>query len=638
MLNFFALFLTGAGGVVNKAVMHMVFGRWAGGKKPLENGIRNAVTAMMAGVILLTAGCRVSGPDALLQGEQLIRAGKFPQAIAKLQIAIAALPRHAQAWNHLGLAYHGARHYPEALAAYRQALALDPNLAAARFNLGSLWMEQNNPAAAVPELTIYTRMQPDSAAGWLKLGLAQFQARQTALGVPALTTALRLQPVNPEAWNALGLIALEKTKHAEALACFTAALKCQTNYAPALLNRAIVLHQYAGNRPLALQTYREYVRLTPPPPNGAQIREIILQLEQELAPAAARTMPSPATLSNPAALLRLGTNQVVSDTLTPPIAVATVPVRTNAGANLVLATNAPRKNIPLVAVFRTNLSANLTREAPAPRRLATPAVVKTNIVATPLPEPTPPSSGALATASSMPATNLLPDARKPAEPAPAAPAVSGKEPVGAEKPAPSITLTQAVVAEAPAPVPPPQPARPPVVRTSSGLATYPYRSPAVPPQGDRVKAAQWVREGVQLQREGHWNEAVAAYQKASEADPAFFDAHHRLGMTAQASGLLPQALLEYEIALAIDPASAEARYNFALTLQKANYPRDAATELERLLAARPADGRVHLLLANLYARELRQKNLARSHYRQLLELDPQNDQAPVIRAWLAANP
>ena len=612
----------------------MVFGRWAGGKKPLESGIRNAVTAMMAGAILLTAGCRLSGPDALLQGEQLIRAGKFPQAIAKLKIATAALPRHAQAWNHLGLAYHGARQYPEALAAYRQALVLDSHLAAARFNLGSLLLEQNNPAAAVPELTTYTLLQPSSAAGWLKLGLAQFRARQTALGVPALNTALRLQPVNPEAWNALGLIALEKNKHPEALACFTSALKCQTNYAPALLNRAIVLHQYAKNHALALQTYREYTRLTPPPPNLAQVQDIILQLDQEMAPVASRTMPAPATSSNSAALFKLGTNQAVSNTLTTPIA---GPIGSGR-------TNAPRKNIPLVAIVRSNVSANLTLENPASRKITAPTVaVRTNAAAPPVREPSPAQTNeALAATASKTVTNLLLDARKPGEPAKAAPAVPGNKEAAAEptppgKPNPSVALTP-TVAETAAVVQPPQPSRPPVVRASSGLASYPYRSPAVPPQGDRVKAAQLLKEGVQLQREGHWNEAVAAYQKASEADPASFDAHHHLGMTAQASGLLPQALLEYEIALAIDPASVEARYHFAITLQKANYPRDAATELERLLATRPADGRVHLLLANLYARELRQKNLARSHYRQILELDPQNDQAPAIRAWLAANP
>jgi tetratricopeptide (TPR) repeat protein len=601
----------------------------------------------MALAFLLTAGCTPSGPNALLQGEQLIRVGRFPQAIAKLKIATAALPHHAQAWNHLGLAYHGARQYPEALAAYRQALFLDADLAAARFNLGSLLMEQNNPAAAVPEFTSYTILRPGAAAGWLSLGLAQFQARQTALGAPALNTALKLQPVNPEAWNALGLIASEKNKHSEALACFTSALRCQTNYAPALLNRAIVLHQYAKNHPLALQIYREYARLNPPPPNLSQVQDIIVQLEQEMAPVTSRMGAPLATSSNPAAVLKPGTNQAIPNTLATPIAGATAAARTNAGTNWVLAPNAPRKNLPPVAVSRTNVGPNLTLESPASRKTAAPtSFVKTNAAANPVLELSPPPTNAtLAATASRTVTNLLTDSRKPEATAHAAPAVSvknevavpSKEPIASEKPSPSVTFTQ-TVAEAAAGIHPPQAPRQAAARTIPGLATYPYRSPAVPPQGDRVKAVQLLKEGVQLQRDGHWNESVAAYQKASEADPAFFDAHNNLGMAAQAAGLLPQALLEYEIALAIDPASVNARYNFAIALQKANYPRDAALELERLLATRPADGRVHLLLANLYARELRQKTLARSHYRQILELDPQNDQAPAIRAWLAANP
>jgi len=96
--------------------------------------------------------------------------------------------------------------------------------------------------------------------------------------------------------------------------------------------------------------------------------------------------------------------------------------------------------------------------------------------------------------------------------------------------------------------------------------------------------------------------------------------------------------MDYEYALAVKPGSVDARYNFALALQQANYPRDAGDELLEILNENPGEVRAHLLLANLYARQLNQPKLARQHYLKVLETEPRHPKAPEIRYWLAANP
>src|SRR6187551_3369203 len=78
--------------------------------------------------VWVLGGCSARGPQALLEGGELIKQGKFPQAIARLQIAVEAMPDNAQAWNHLGLAYHGAGRPAEALQAYKKAIQRDPKL------------------------------------------------------------------------------------------------------------------------------------------------------------------------------------------------------------------------------------------------------------------------------------------------------------------------------------------------------------------------------------------------------------------------------------------------------------------------------------------------------------------------------
>src|SRR5438034_1241041 len=112
-------------------------------------------------VVFLTA-CRPPGPRALLDGDRLIREGKYPEAIAKLQTATKLLPNNAQAWNHLGLAYQYAGQPAEALRAYQQAITVDRNLAPVRFNVGTLHLEQGRLNEAINELTTATVLDPGS--------------------------------------------------------------------------------------------------------------------------------------------------------------------------------------------------------------------------------------------------------------------------------------------------------------------------------------------------------------------------------------------------------------------------------------------------------------------------------------------
>ena len=71
--------------------------------------------ALLAGIL---SGCTPPGPRALLDGERLIQAGKYAEAIARLTVATQLLPSNAQAWNHLGLAFHKAGQPTSAEKAY----------------------------------------------------------------------------------------------------------------------------------------------------------------------------------------------------------------------------------------------------------------------------------------------------------------------------------------------------------------------------------------------------------------------------------------------------------------------------------------------------------------------------------------
>ena len=589
--------------------------------------------------LLVFNGCGEPGPRALLQGERFIRQGNYVQAVLRLEQATRLLPKDARAWNHLGLAYHGAARFGEAIKAYQQALALDRNLAAGHFNLGILHLDQGNLPSAILELTSYTGLQPNASGGWLKLGTAQLRARQPEPAEKSFRQALKLNPHLPEAWNGLGLVQIQRRRYEEAAQQFKAALHEQPGYSPAVLNLAIVAHQYLNNRAFALQKYREYLALQRSPGNGDAVRQIASQLEQELRPPtqpvetnrpvllAARTNPPAASApaTNQPALLASAPGSSGASMSYPP---ASAPSRSQAG----VATQPGPTRPPSAA---GTVSAKVESRSPAPANVE---VVRLDIEepikpandvgldqplanATVNPSFGKPASIALATAS---ATNNSPKQksgfvqqlnprnwfRSPAKPA----ALPASEQVAATSQATNFATSR------------------------PAGARYKYRSYAAAKPGQRDEAERLLAQGVQAQEQNRLSDAIQTYRRAVKADPSFFDAHYNLGVAAYEAGDLTQCLSAYEEALAVNPQSTKARFNFAVALQKADYPADAANELERVLGANPGEARAHFALANLYAQTLGRPAQGRVHYLRLLELEPQHPQATAIRYWLEANP
>jgi tetratricopeptide (TPR) repeat protein len=241
-----------------------------------------AIAVVYAGLV---AGCTPPGPRALLDGKRLIERGKYSQAVEKLTSATALLTNNAQAWNYLGLACQYAGKPGEAERSYGRALALNHDLTEAHYNRACLWLAQNKPEkteAAKTELLAYTLRRGNSAEGLLKLGLAQLRSRELTGAEKSFNDALRLSPQNPEGLNGLGLVRLQRGHPDEAARYFRTALKQQADYRPALLNLAIVSHQYLNDRSLALKEFRAYAALKPTPPDAQAVRAVALQIERDL--------------------------------------------------------------------------------------------------------------------------------------------------------------------------------------------------------------------------------------------------------------------------------------------------------------------------------------------------------------------
>ena len=570
---------------------------------------------------ILLAGCGAPGPRSLLKGESLIQERRYEEAIEQLQNATALLPKNPQAWNHLGLAHHGAGQLDQAQSAYKKALQLDFNLAPVRYNLGCLALEQNDILGALEHLTSYTTFQPTSADGWIKLGNAQLRARRLDQAEKSYKNALEVRPRDPDALNGLGNVAYYRRKPQEALACFAAALGENANYAPAVLNSAII-HHSQNNRQQALHQFKQYAALAPASTGVDAIGSLVEQLQSEIAPSAPHVTASPPAIRTnalpppPARLAPTGG----------PPHVATAPQRGSSPPPIVVA---PRTNVPAakpgtVAVARTAPITNKATDAVQVTQVDDDFVVK------PAQDVSPGTRRPTVTETT--ATNVQPPAGTNADEKQGL--IARLNPFNARPKPPVATNTTTPVAVAAAPptntvrVAPPAPSYP----------RYNYASPTRPKAGNRREAERHFSQGVSAQRSGVLAQAVSKYQQATESDPAYFEAYYNLGLATYDLGKWKQSLSAYEVALALKPESIDTRYNFALALKQAGHPIDAAEELKQILRAKPSETRAHLSLGNLYAQQLAQPTEARQHYLKVLALEPAHPKGAEIRYWLAANP
>ena len=240
---------------------------------------------------IILVGCGDPGARALLDGERLIKEGKYQDAIKRLTDAAYRLPDNAQARNYLGLAYHHAGNAQQAAEAYVAALRLNGKLAVVRYNLGCLYLEQNLPAQAVDELTSYTLLEPQNIDGFLKLGTAQLRrAAQLSRGEKtrmldsaqkSFDASLKLNKT-AEGYNGLGLVDVQKGRTRESLQQFNKALQVEPNYPAALLNIAIVNQRYLNDPRTALQKYREYLAAVPRSSEVRPVEEVARALDVQL--------------------------------------------------------------------------------------------------------------------------------------------------------------------------------------------------------------------------------------------------------------------------------------------------------------------------------------------------------------------
>ena len=160
----------------------------------------------------------------------LIELGRFGQAIALFQKAIAADSNNGSAFEDLGAVYAFAGQAPNAMAAWRRALQLNPKLVWARTNLGNAYTDTGELDSAIVEHRRVIELDSTSPNGYIDLGAALEKKGLDDDAIAQFKRAIALNPHSPIGWYNLGYTSYKVKRWPDAYAALLAAVDLDPAY------------------------------------------------------------------------------------------------------------------------------------------------------------------------------------------------------------------------------------------------------------------------------------------------------------------------------------------------------------------------------------------------------------------------
>lgn len=156
----------------------------------------SCVILFVAGTLCATVP-QTTTPDLCRQGQQLIREGKFQQALEAASQALTLDPSSAEAEEVAGTAQFGLGNLPSAQQHMQRALALQPNRVTARRALGATFLRERQFKEARREFETVLRATPRDYVARVSLGMTYLLDHQPGAALQEFQRASELQPDEP---------------------------------------------------------------------------------------------------------------------------------------------------------------------------------------------------------------------------------------------------------------------------------------------------------------------------------------------------------------------------------------------------------------------------------------------------------
>ncbi|MGD9538126.1 MAG: tetratricopeptide repeat protein [Alphaproteobacteria bacterium] len=196
------------------------------------------------------------------RGNALQALGRFAEAVASYDRAIACRSDYAHAFNNRGNALLKLGRRDEALASYDQAIALKPDHAEAFYNRGNLLHELGRHEEAAASCDQAIALRPDHAQAHYNRGNALRELGRYEEALASYDRAIALAPRDAQALYNRGIVLQELERHEEAVADYGRAIAVAAGYVDAFYNRGNALHEL-GRDEEAVASYDRAIALKP---------------------------------------------------------------------------------------------------------------------------------------------------------------------------------------------------------------------------------------------------------------------------------------------------------------------------------------------------------------------------------------
>lgn len=171
-----------------------------------------------------------TGATAVTQGEALIQAGRYQEAVVTLEQAVAQDSTNASNYLNLGVARSYAGDQAGAVEAFLHAVRLDPSKSKAHFNLGAIYAANGQQAQAEERFRAAVASDPRNGEAHLELAELLRRTRRCPEAVPHFERMLEIAPGHIAARQHLSLCYLRLGNYAAARTLLEAGLVANPNH------------------------------------------------------------------------------------------------------------------------------------------------------------------------------------------------------------------------------------------------------------------------------------------------------------------------------------------------------------------------------------------------------------------------
>jgi len=169
--------------------------------------------------------------------------GRFIQAIADYQKAIAINPEYANAYDNLGVVYVRQGKFAQAIKEYSRAIALNPDWAQGYNNRGAALFHQGDLTQALADYNKAIALNPGYVDAYSNRGIVYSHQGQLAAAIADFNRAIQINPDSAEEYNNRGNAYAKQREYSQAMADYNKAVDIDPHFAQTYNNRAVVFYQ-----------------------------------------------------------------------------------------------------------------------------------------------------------------------------------------------------------------------------------------------------------------------------------------------------------------------------------------------------------------------------------------------------------